>query len=729
VASKKNPRRPGARTAASPARRRTGGNWWGQQVPPVSGGIYPSGYYCPHPEDEELTKPDSPVAATFFEIREAGVDFFWWCRKYRVELAPIGVASVLFVSSAFLFRMQAAGIALLIGCAASAAILAKAKTWWNRAVERTYARWVVGLASAWLVLASIWGPAQLAILGLLAAGTIAGMIPWYLHKLPRPKDNALLLKWQQKWIEVRDRLGLEGSRVVAAEGDDDYVTLTLQLIPGVQEVSGVKSARLRIAGAWQLATNAIRIEEIKKDASLVKITVRKINPLSRIIRWDSSETLLPTSVAKPFVIGMNEEGNWKRVDGRGHMMIVGTTRAGKSNELHAVLGNLAKTDDSIAFFIDLKGGSVGGRWKEAIDWFATDIDEAERMLVAVNNMIDERPKFTPVGEGDGDQLLFSPELPAVYIIVDECAEVIGESARYTSSGTTLTRLTESIARRGAAMGFYLVLSGQDGSLETYGTEKLRGQLSKRLCFRVTKPDNAQYVLRDTTNLDVCGLDDGQFFYHERSDDPTPIRGHHMTPADNPTLPQQIATRWAKSRPGLDPQTAAAGGEDYATRASRLPLKYRPANTPAEQPEPIATTPERSPAPMAYAEDDQSPAAMAARIEAESGLHDANVIPITAETMAMLRSRPGFDAEAHAAIASAEDRMAMAFTNAIGGIDRKSLIDFVGMSSSWVDERTKALKEAGAVTQAGHGRYQAVPGADIRQALDAYAERKRSVHSA
>lgn len=720
MASKNTTRRSGARTAASPPRKPRGAaSRWGRQAPPgYPSDIYPSGYYCPHPDQDELVPPQNDLAK-----------FFWWCHKNRVELAPPLTAALLFGTSAVLFKAHAAGIALLIGCVASAAVLVKAHKWWDRAVERTYARWAVGLSAGWLTLASIFGPGTPWLLFVLAIGTVFAAVPWYMHKLVRPKDGALLAKWQQKWIEIRDLLGLSGSRVIDAEGDDDYVTLTLRIVGGVQEANAVKAARLRIAGAWRLATNAIRIEEVKKDASLVKITVRKVDPLSKIIRWEESETLAPTSVAKPFVIGRNEEGAWKRVDPRGHWMIVGTTRAGKSNELHAFMANLAATDDGIAFFIDLKGGSVGGRWAPAIDWFATDIDEAERMLVAVNKMIDARPSFTDAGEGDGDQLDFAPDLPAVFIVIDECAEAIGESARYTSSGTTLTRLTESIARRGSAMGFYLVLAGQDGSLETYGTEKLRGQLSKRLCFRVTKSDNAQYVVNDTTNLDVCALENGQFFYHERSDDPTPIRGHHMTPFGNTKLPQQIAARWAQTRPSLDRETATAGGEDYATRASRLPRRYRPANTPAEQPEPT-TTPERSPAPMTYADDDNSPAAMAARIEAESGLSDDNVIPITAEMMARVRSRPGFDAEAHAAIATANERMVMALTDTPGGIiNRKSLIDFVGMSSSWVDERTKALRDGGVLTTAGHGRYQVVPGADVRGALAEYDERKRSAHSA
>src|SRR5690606_28749507 len=154
----------------------------------------------------------------------------------------------------------------------------------------------------------------------------------------------------------------------------------------------------------------------------------------------------------------------------------GMTRAGKSNELHALMAQITGTydpeapegtpegtADCLVFFIDLKGGSVAARWKEVIDWIAIDLEGAVEMLEAVKGMIDARGANAPVGEGDGDQLEPSPERPAVFIVFDECSEGLGSSPGTPEQAlkTRLTAAAESISRRGAAVNIYLVLAGQD----------------------------------------------------------------------------------------------------------------------------------------------------------------------------------------------------------------------------------------------------------------------------
>src|SRR5690606_17732874 len=130
-----------------------------------------------------------------------------------------------------------------------------------------------------------------------------------------------------------------------------------------------------------------------------------------------------------------------------------------------------------------------------IDWPATTISEAVTLMESVNRMIDARAASAPVGEGDGDQLVPTRERPAVFIVFDECAEGIGvgRGERSQSEKNRLTGLVESVARRGAAMNFYLALPGQAGWWETFATEKLGGTLTRRMCFGVAKRDSAQYA--------------------------------------------------------------------------------------------------------------------------------------------------------------------------------------------------------------------------------------------
>jgi S-DNA-T family DNA segregation ATPase FtsK/SpoIIIE len=647
---------------------------------------------------------------------------YWWCYRRRVELAPFAVGAGLLATSATAHATaHAAGWVAFAGAVGNVAVwLPWARRKWDRKEERLYVRAITAAGATWASVAAFVGP-NAALLALLAGGVLGGGYFWWRHKLVRPQvegdddDGALLAYWQAQWAAVRDRLGLEKSRVIEADGDADYVALTVQLVPGVQVAEDVKGMRVKIAGALRLPVAGVRVETVKSDASLVKIFVVKVSPISAEVPWSEAATMLPTSLRSPatFVLGRDETGKWRRVDPRGHWMIIGESRSGKSNGLHAFMANATACDDTLVWFIDLKGGAVGKRWADSIDRLADTIDKAEALLEAGNLMIDQRPNFAPVGEGDGDQLDPSPDMPAIYIVCDEFAEAVRRG------GARLVGMFESIARRGAALGIYLVLVAQDGSLESFGTEALRGQLTRRLCYRVAKADNAQYVLAGWSKLQVTALEDGQFFYHHRDDVETPIRAPFMTPKENRKLPQQIAAEHAALRPALDAKTAAAGGAFYAegwgdtTRNGATPGK---AAAPRPDERQNANTPNRGDTRMV----DSSAQQLAAQAEAEAAelFGDAADIPKSVERFA--------PEQVAAELASAEDRFAAAFGNAPAeGLDRKTLIAFAAMSPSWIDERLTALVDRGALERLTRGRYRAADDANVRTALRDHAERKRA----
>ena len=639
---------------------------------------------------------------------------YWWCHKRRVELAPFAVGAGLLATSATAHATpHTAGWVVVAGVVGNVAVwLPWTRTKWGREEERTYVRAVMAAGSVWTSVAAFVGP-NVILLGLLAAGVGVGGWFWWRHKLVRPATEGegggeLLAHWQAQWVAVRDRLGLEKSRVIDAEGDADYVALTVQLVPGVQVAEDVKAMKVKIAGALRLPVNGVRVETVKADASLVKIFIVKVSPISAEVPWAEAATMLPTSLAAPatFVIGRDETGAWRRVDPRGHWMIIGETRSGKSNGLHALMANITACPETVVVGIDLKGGSVLKRWRKDLERLATSIPQAERLLEAINLMIDERPNFAPVEEGDGDQLEPTVDMPAMYIICDEFAE----------APPRVKALIESIARRGAALGFYLVLMAQDGSLESFHSEALRGQLTRRICYRVAKADNAQYVLSGWSKLAVTALEDGQFFFHHRQDVETPIRAPYMTPKGNRTLPQQIAAEHAALRPTLDAGTAAAGGDLYAEGWDDTRNGATPGKSAASQPTggQNANTTDRGDTRM----DSAAQAAAQAEAEAAELFEGLTEIPTRVER---------FDpAQVAAEVASAEGRFANAFAIAPAeGLDRKTLIGFAAMSPSWVDERLTALVDRNVLERVARGRYRAAADADVRAALVEHADRKRA----
>jgi len=685
----------------------------------------PAAYYAPYTPEYDEGRPRRPADLS------ALARFFWWCHRNRVELAPPATAGLLFTTAATMYKTHNPAIGVLIGAATTGLTWWVAGKKWDREEERLFARIVATAASLWLIAACIVGPVNPVVFWALVLGTIAGAVPWYKHKLVRPHEkNALLEEWAARWVEIRDRLGLPGSRIVEATGDENYAELTLQLVKGVQTFADVQPLEERIAGALDLPKKAIKVRDMRKvNASRVTLVYSKVSVIDEIVRWADLAPMVANTVMKPVTLGRSESGGWKQVSPLGHWMIIGQTRAGKSTEVHNLMAHLTSAEDAVIFFIDLKGGSVAGRWAECIDWPATTITEAVTLMESVNRMIDARAATADVGSGDGDQLIPTPERPAVFIVFDECAEGIGVSngGRSQSEKTRLTGLVESVARRGAAMNFYLVLSGQDGSLETFGTEKLRGNLTKRMCFRVSKSDSAQYVLDGYSKLPVKELEDGQFFYHERTDDPVPVRGPWMTHPDDPMLPQQIARKNAARRPALDAATAQGGGDAYANRWDRAPDRFRRARgiDTAPAPAPVAVSvPQGKEDPMTQQHDPSGAYERAVAVEAEAGIGTAPVVSF--EDLKRARETGRLN------LADDLDRVTDLFCQLVAnapldGIKAQVLYESLGVSRTWSNDRLTLLKSRGLVERVSYGYWRAADGvsaADLRASLDAWTTERR-----
>ncbi len=707
-----------------PARRRraaTAGDYVGLPRSPYR-------YECEH---EDRFQPKS--------TRDLNVvsRIFWAAHRNRVELAPPAVTALLFGTAEAIYKAEAPVIGVVSGAALAGLTWWAAPTKWDRDEEVLFARAVATVASVWLLIACIVGPVNpVAFWSLLVCASVCA-VPWYRHKLVRPKSNEELLhEWAERWFGIRVRLGLDGSEVVEATGDQNYAEVIIQLVPGVQTFADVEPLAERIAGALGEPAKSIAVRDMRKtNASRVKLIYRKVSSIDHVIRWEDIVPQAPRKATAPAILGRTENGDWKKVGLLGHWMIVGTTRAGKSMFLHNLMAQITGMYDeesdepaeSLVFFIDLKGGSVAARWKDCIDWPATTLEETVTLLESVMGMIDARGANAPVGEGDGDQLVPCPERPAIFVVFDECAEGLGVSPGAPNQGlkTRATVAAESIARRGAAVNIYLVLSGQDGSLETFGTERLRGNLLKRCGFRVAKSNNAQYVLDTYTRLNVTELEDGQFYYHERTDDPVPIRGPFMTPEGSRTLPQEISRRNAARRPTLDEATAQGGGAAYATRDERRPVKFRAVGTTSSAAAPAVPAP-RKDTEMTTNHAPGSAAARAAAIEAEAGLGSGQ--PVTAEDIRRAQEVPGFDPAQD--IRDMLDTFCVLLAGApAAGVKAQSLMETVGVGKTWMYDRLNVLSEEGLVEQVARGFWRAGPGKrarDLRECIEAWEAERRAL---
>jgi hypothetical protein len=550
--------------------------------------------------------------------------------------------------------------------------------------------------------------------GLLLAFGAAWGIPYWRHKRPRGRGrrNRDLDGWQRWWAHHADHWALGGSRVTGLEEKGVTTRLRVQLWAGRQSVANVRAVTDRIeSGLEGLAgIGMVRVEVDRQNPSQVDVFIKRDNPLRETVEWDRSRA--PASVHDDAVQGLAEGGEWKRVPQRTSSFVNGATRSGKSNDLLLHAAQLAGCPDARIVVIDLKRRSAQVLIESAAaDCVITDVAEARMFLAMAAAEIEARA----VGAYDGEeQLLASPEIPALVIFCDE----VNPLASQASGDAECARLLGLIASQGAGLEVYLRVYTQYGSLEeSVRTEQTRANLPLRVCYRVEEARHGAFTIPEYARLDASALEEKgtHFVKLGKGAFPEQVRAPRMTHpeflADTAATERVRASRppWILFCAGGPSPAGGTWREWWASRWLRIDRRFRAVSPqyaeaarrygePGDAPAPAAAGPPET--------DAESPAEAAARIAAETSGPDP------APTAAMLAAASGgTEARKRAfcdALAAAPPR----------GISPAELMRASGMPRSTVMNYLARLRDRGAVAQPGEGAYAPVPGRDVHAELGA-----------
>lgn len=641
----------------------------------------------PPPPPIQAQTPDPPLIPAWGLLR-----------RHRHVTVPLAVAPV-FAGAGY--GLAASGAREGVTAAAAVAVMAMwlaAPHKWDRASEQWYARLSVIAAAGWLT-AATWIGMSLWMLIAVAAGAVCWGVPWWYHKRPRhqKRDGKIIAQWDAWWCHHRLDWNLAGSRITDVTSKGMVETLRVQLWAGRQSHGQVTQVLPLIESALRgyVRHGMIRLEPDPDDPSCVLLHLKRENPLAESITWDAS--MVPASITQPATLGLGEGGRWIKVVPLVNWFIIGRSRSGKSNELSALLAVITGVPDARAWLIDFKGGRAARPWLPALDWLATTLDEARLMMGALLAEVQARGTWA---DSDEEQLEPAPEVPAIFLVLDETHEVT--SAARGDSG--LAALLSAIASMGMGLAVYVIVLTQYGALEeSVRSEQTRGSLINRMCFAVSKPEHGAFALNDWQKLDASRLNaKGSFFFQEGpTASSAPGRGPHM--------PHRLVRQIADANGAMPRQPLRLYAQDhqavYDSRWSRLPEAFR-SRAPQWN---DATPPQEAPA-EGYGPNPADDAQAAAdRIEDECAripdvpLSQLGPLPTDLELRTDMDRRTARFARA---LAAAPD----------DGISPAQLVAASGLARSYIHQLLKVAIRANTASQIARGRYRGDDGETILAAI-------------
>jgi hypothetical protein len=656
-----------------------------------------------------------------------------FAKRNRHVTVPLAVAPAL-MSAAAILHAEHLGTPTLIGAGLAAAVAAfRAPHHWDRPQEVAYAQASVIAGGAWLSAAAFLGVRygyhhpglHYGMEYLLAAGSAAWGIPWWLHKRARGKRSRRqhareVAGWNRWWQMHAPAWGVAGSAVIDVEERGSMDALLIQLRGGRQTHADIRGLLPRIESALggHVPHGMTRTEVCKANPSQAWLYLKRDDPLREEIEWDDVFSGLSDDIRDLAPVAVREGGELHEVTMRASSFVLGATRTGKSNTFSVGLAKATRCRNAENWLIDMKGGRATRPWLPALDWVATDIEEARLMLAC--GVAEVKAREGDAYNGEDEQLEPTGECPTVTIWVDETFEVTSVMA----GDGRCRRDMATIASQGQGVEFYLKVATQYGALEeSVGTEQIRGNLNERFVFQTALREHGTFGLGDDAHskVDTTRLaQKGQFYYRANAETrPEQMRAPHIPHK----LARQIAVRNAmlSGRHERCLELYATDWQEvYDMRWTRLPPKFRADAPQASHLEDAEHAEQSMPAapPRPADEIDRAIAEMNAEIDEAPAVTSADI----ARAMELRAARGEGPPDLRADV----DRKRQLFAHLLqsagpDGITPVQLDQGSGMGRTRTFAMIKQLTEAAVVTQRGTAGTRAVrylPAGDVWEAMEA-----------
>ncbi|SEO01671.1 FtsK/SpoIIIE domain-containing protein [Actinacidiphila rubida] len=244
------------------------------------------------------------------------------------------------------------------------------------------------------------------------------------------------------------------------------------------------AAGLALPGEFDLAKGAL--------SSQVVARYLDGDPLAALVEYTATGA---EAFTDPVVLGVDKFGATADVElAYNHTLIAGSSKFGKSNITKLIALRLAALPDTVLYGVDMKPGAPElSLLRPILHDLATNPEQAHAMFGWLTEEMEERGAILKEA-GDTRWDPRSHGRPAVFVIVDELAELVRQGDNVAKGETKISTRVESLLALARAYGIHLILATQQPSNRVFGkTTDPRGNLTVRISVRMNDRGHGQFV--------------------------------------------------------------------------------------------------------------------------------------------------------------------------------------------------------------------------------------------
>lgn len=197
----------------------------------------------------------------------------------------------------------------------------------------------------------------------------------------------------------------------------------------------------------------------------------------------------------PIVIARDEFGRDVAIEmAYAHTLIAGSSKFGKSTLVRLVAIRLAGRPDTVLYGVDMKPGSPElSPMLPILQDLASTPEEAHALMDWMKAELEERGAIL-AQHGDQEWIPEKHGRPAVYVIIDEHAELVRQGDKGRKKGERISDKVESFLALNRAYGIHMISATQQPSSGVFGGKTdARGNYANRISTRMNDRDHAMFV--------------------------------------------------------------------------------------------------------------------------------------------------------------------------------------------------------------------------------------------